>query len=71
MVHGECNHSALTEPHTNQQGAVMESFRSTDADFRLFWSIVVDQRWIKSLKYANFRYRSKSTVYFLLHDCNA
>ena len=66
---GECNHSAL---HTNQQGAVMESFRSGDADFSLFRSIIVDQRWMKSLKYyANFRYRCLKvliTVDIILHN---
>ena len=69
---GECDHSALTEPHTNQQGAVMESFRSGDADFSLFRSIIVDQRWMKSLKYyANFRYRCLKvliTVDIILHN---
>ncbi|XP_065893464.1 uncharacterized protein [Dysidea avara] len=54
---GECDHSALTEPRTNQQGAELENFKSTNADFRLIQSIIIDQHWMKSLKYYdNFRH---------------
>ena len=66
---GECDHSALTEPRTNQQGAELENFKSTNADFRLIQSIIIDQHWMKSLKYYdNFRCLViSSVIIFLLY----
>ena len=65
---GECDHSESTEPCTNQQGAKPENFNPIDADFKLFRSIIIDKRWMKSLQYyAYFRYRidDKSLISFI------
>lgn len=54
---GECEHDALTEPPTNNNGIEISYFVRGDSDFRLLQKILTNKKWMTSLKYfTRFRY---------------
>ena len=49
---GECEHDVLTEPPTiSTSGVEISYFKQGTPDFRLLQNILMDKRWLTSLKY--------------------
>ena len=47
---GECQHGTLSDPPT-AEGRPMPYFNTDDADFEVLQKIILDERWMKSLRF--------------------
>ena len=55
-IGGKCVHEPLTDLPTDRDGKVLEYFSKTEPAFRALQKLVLDKRWMKSLKfYVKFR----------------
>ena len=65
---GRCDHDKLTEPPTNQDGKTIQYFRKEDAAFQSLQKIVLDQRWLQTLKYYTMsRYYTHGYFIYQIH----
>ena len=54
---GECQHGPLSDPPVLADGTLVPYFCKDDADFEALQNIVLEERWMKSLKfYVRSRY---------------
>ena len=58
-------HEELTDLQTDQDGKELEYFSKAEPAFRALQKLILDKRWMKSLKfYVNFR-----SVFVILESC--
>ena len=64
---GECHHGPSSDPPTLADGTVVPYFCKDDRDFEVLQKIIIDEKWMKSLKfYIRSRYMHYvHTIYFL------
>ena len=66
---GACEHEPLSEPPTDVNGVVLEYFSREEPAFRALQKLIMDQNWLKSLKYyTRFRYIVKTVIVMLTID---
>ena len=64
-IGGKCVHEELTDLPTDQDGRELEYFSKAEPAFRALQKLILDKRWMKSLKfYVNFR-----SVLVILESC--
>ena len=50
-IDGQCEHDVLTGPPTDGDGRQLQYFRRYEPSFRALQKLVMDQKWLESMKY--------------------